>query len=287
MIASKSRAIEQRERQQKGWLVAQAAARLLLEKYHVEKVALFGSMLDPRKIRRHSDVDLAVWGLPDEAYYQAASDVSSLSSNFAFDVVRFESAQPGLQGVILQQGYLLSGNANRCSGLENLPLRQHFEIAVNEYAILIGQIERELSELENLVRKNHALLVKLRTTQDEDYLGTVALNLHSFYSGVERMLKQIAQTIDRSVPDTADWHRQLLRQVAAPVRRIRAAVLRPETLAMLNEYCSFRHLVRNIYSFNLRLERVDKLAEELPLCLTLLREDLDRFALAIEPQPEN
>ena len=55
MIASNSRAIEQRDRRQKGWLLAQAAARLLLEKYHVDKVALFGSMLDPRKIRRHSD----------------------------------------------------------------------------------------------------------------------------------------------------------------------------------------------------------------------------------------
>jgi len=56
MIASNSsRGIEQRERRQKGCLFAEAATRLLLDKYHVKKIPLFGSMLDSRKIRRHSD----------------------------------------------------------------------------------------------------------------------------------------------------------------------------------------------------------------------------------------
>jgi hypothetical protein len=92
------------------------------------------------KVKRVTYVNSA-WGLHREAYYQALSDVSSLSSNFSFDILQFESAQPGFQQVILQLGYLLSDDSNRCQDQENFPLLQRFNITVNECAILIGQIE--------------------------------------------------------------------------------------------------------------------------------------------------
>lgn len=282
MSTSNSQVIEKQNRRQNGLLVAQAAARLLLETYQVEKVSLFGSLLNPHSLRRDSDIDIAVWGLPDRQYYQAVNDLSSLSSDFLFDVVQFESAQPSLQRVILQQGLPITALTTQVFDLDQILLRGCLDLSMNDQAILLGQIEQELKELETLVQKTQSLLNKLRATQDDDYIGTIALNLHSFYSGVERILKQIAQTIDHSVPDTENWHRQLLRQMAAPVRPIRPAVLRPETLEMLNDYCSFRHVVRNIYSFNLKLDRVDPLAEALPTCLTFLKADMKRFISTLE-----
>ncbi|MCM1983013.1 nucleotidyltransferase domain-containing protein [Lyngbya confervoides] len=286
MRTPNSQAIAKQERRQKGWLVAQTAAKLLLETYPVEKVSLFGSLLNPHSLRRHSDIDLAVWGLPDSQYYQAVNDLSSLSSDFLFDLVQFESAQPSLQQTIVQQGLPMTAETTLPLKPDQVPRRCYPDSAMNDQAILLGQIEQELEELKTLVQKTQSLLNKLRATQDEDYIGTVALNLHSFYCGVERILKQIAQTIDRSVPDTADWHRQLLRQMAAPVRPVRPAVLRSETLAMLNDYCSFRHVVRNIYSFNLNLDRVDQLAAALPTCLTVLQADLEHFISTLEPPAE-
>ncbi len=283
MGTADSPVIDQQARYHKGWRVAQAAAQLLLATYQVEKVSLFGSLLNPHCVRRHSDIDLAVWGLPDSQYYQAVNDLSSLSADFSFDLVQFESAQPSLQWVILQQGLPMTGETTQFFDPDQSPLRCYPDRSMHDQAILCGQIEQELEELKTLVQKNQALLNKLRITQDEDYIGTVALNLHSFYSGVERILKQIAQTSDRSVPDTEDWHRQLLRQLAAPVRAVRPAVLRPETLAMLNDYCSFRHVVRNIYSFNLKFDRVDQLAEALPTCLSCLQADLEQFISTLEP----
>jgi hypothetical protein len=50
---------------------------------------------------------------------------------------------------------------------------------------------------------------------------------------------------------------------------------------MLDEYCSFRHVVRNIYSINLKSERVQQLAEELPRCFTLVQKDMDNFISSI------
>lgn len=141
----------------------------------------------------------------------------------------------------------------------------------------MGQIQQELSELNNLVQKNQQLLQKFNRTQDEDYLGTIALNIHSFYTGVERIFKQIAQTIDGSVPDTPNWHRQLLRQMSSPVISKRSPVIDIKTRDLLENYCSFRHVIRNIYSFNLQPEPVQKLAEDLPYCFDLLQQDLQNF----------
>lgn len=145
------------------------------------------------------------------------------------------------------------------------------------YALLIGQIRQDLTDLERLVTQTIALLKKVQMTGDEDYLGTVALNLHSFYSGAERIFREIARMVDASMPDGTDWHRRLLRQMSAEISDIRPAVLTEATRNALNEYCAFRHVVRNVYTFDLRAIRIQELAAELPACYELLRQDTESF----------
>jgi predicted nucleotidyltransferase len=257
-------------RYQKGWETAQQAARILREKYQIEKVILFGSLLDLSKFRYHSDIDLAVWGLAEQLYYQALKDILAISPDFSIDLIQIESAQPSLQTTIKNQGIDLE--------LVNKPSLMVLDMSQNSAnLVLLGQIQQQLRELNNLVQKNQQLLQKFNRTQDEDYLGTIALNIHSFYTGIERIFKQIAQTFDGSVPDTPDWHRQLLRQMSSPVISKRSPVINLNTRYMLEDYCSFRHVIRNIYSFNLQPERVQKLAEDLPYCFDLLQQDLQSF----------
>jgi predicted nucleotidyltransferase len=258
-------------RYQKGWETARKAARILREKYQIEKVILFGSLLDLSKFRYHSDIDLAVWGLPEQLYYQALKDILAISPDFSIDLIQIESASPSLQTVINNQGVEVeSVNIQHL----NSSLTMNHNAA---HLVLSGQIQQELSELNNLVQKNQQLLQKFNRTQDEDYLGTIALNIHSFYTGVERIFKQIAQTVDGSIPDSPDWHRQLLRQMSSPVISKRSPVINLNTRDVLEDYCSFRHVIRNIYSFNLQPERVKTLAGNLPEGFDLLRQDLQSF----------
>jgi predicted nucleotidyltransferase len=267
---------------QKAWQIAEKAAKVLLKNYQVSKVILFGSLLDINKFRSCSDIDIAVWGLPDNNYYLALSDLLDLTSDFSFDLVQLESAPPNLQQKILQQGYTLD-NFSTTSQLNIVNLKKNI---MNKYSVLIGQINQELKELQTLVKSNQRLLEKIKRTNDEDYLGTIALNLHSFYSGVERIFKQIAQTVDQSVPDQADWHRQLLRQMTASIPNIRPAFISQTTKIMLDEYCSFRHVVRNIYSINLKGDRVQQLAQQLTECYSLLQKDIEDFINIISEQDQ-
>ncbi len=145
------------------------------------------------------------------------------------------------------------------------------------YVVLIGQIRRELHELGCLVQQTSTLLQKVIRTGDLDYLGTVALNLHGFYSGAENIFREIAREVDDAVPEGDNWHRRLLKQMSAEIPAVRPAVLSDTTRTVLDDYCAFRHVVRNVYTFNLRPARLQELATALPDCYDLLSQDLETF----------
>jgi hypothetical protein len=84
------------------------------------------------------------------------------------------------------------------------------------------------------------------------------------------------------MPEGADWHRRLLRQMSAEIPNLRPPVITLETRNALDEYCAFRHVVRNIYTFNLRLDRIQNLAALLPQCYQLLYRDSETFCSFLE-----
>ncbi len=87
---------------------AAAAARALRERWpQLEAVWLFGSAAAPDTFRRHSDLDLAVGGLPPEAQITAlgvverevdAALAAAGEAGTAIDLVRIEDLDPHWQG---------------------------------------------------------------------------------------------------------------------------------------------------------------------------------------------
>lgn len=147
----------------------------------------------------------------------------------------------------------------------------------SRYQVLLGKIRQGVEDLKKLVDQTATVMTKIEQTGDLDYLGTVALNLHGFYSGVEKIFQEIAVDLDGSLPEGRDWHQRLLRQMRVDVPQIRPAILREETLKLMNEFCRFRHVVRNVYTFELIPERTQSLAGLLPTGFGMVSEDLERF----------
>ena len=63
---------------------------------------------------------------------------------------------------------------------------------------------------------------------------------------------------------------------------LRPAVIEPKTRINLDEYRGFRHIVRNVYAFNLRPARLQELINDAPDCLANLMADLLAFADFLE-----
>jgi hypothetical protein len=132
--------------------------------------------------------------------------------------------------------------------------------------------------------------------EEDMYLDGVALNLHGFYSGVERLFELIARRVDHNLPTSQTWHRDLLEQMAHDIPGIRpaVAVIDQDRVRALDEFRRFRHLVRNVYTMNLVPEKMTGLLTSLTglwpsLCaeLSAFADFLEDLAQASEEQDES
>jgi hypothetical protein len=77
------------------------------------------------------------------------------------------------------------------------------------FLALIGWIREELAEIARSAQRARELCEKALRTGDDGYWDGVALNLHGFYTGAERIFEEIAREIDGHRPGGPDWHRDL------------------------------------------------------------------------------
>ncbi len=148
----------------------------------------------------------------------------------------------------------------------------HFQLLARRIELEIDQLERTQA-----VAQQH-WQTALRTATDQDaYLNSVALNLHSFYSGLERIFELIAIELDGGVLGGETWHTELLRQMSMEATKVRPAVLQQDTAAKLDEYRKFRHRIRNIYAANLDPERMAYLVVGLSTLWPQVRSELAAF----------
>ncbi len=126
---------------------------------------------------------------------------------------------------------------------------------------LAADIEVELRQLAHLEITIQEVQREIAKDADraEFFYESLALKLHNFYNGCERIFRMIASELNGTLPSDYDWHRRLLKRMSM-ARDGRPALITLETARQLQEYLAFRHVVRNIYGFELDPARVQKLA---------------------------
>jgi hypothetical protein len=147
---------------------------------------------------------------------------------------------------------------------------------------LASRIRRELDELELVLARIEEGWQRAHRSDDDFYLDGVALNLHGFYSGLERIFSLIAEMIDGSIPQGENWHLLLLQQVTAEIPDVRPAVISGSVSKDLNEYRGFRHVVRNVYTYHFDPEKIEILVNKVPDLFIQLKLELSAFADFLE-----
>jgi hypothetical protein len=84
------------------------------------------------------------------------------------------------------------------------------------------------------------------------------------------------------MPGAANWHLLLLEQMAHERTGIRPAVLSDRTRGALDPYRGFRHVVRNVYTFQFDPARMELLVAAAPTLFAEVRAELLAFAHFIE-----
>lgn len=89
------------QRRAAGIATARKAANVLRQQFGAKRVVLFGSVLGDG-FHETSDLDLAVWGLPESLYFKAIAQVDGLDG-FTIDLVEAQHAFSHIVDAI-QQG---------------------------------------------------------------------------------------------------------------------------------------------------------------------------------------
>jgi hypothetical protein len=152
------------------------------------------------------------------------------------------------------------------------------------YMELAHRVRDEVPDLERVIKRvlRSWELSKGSPEQQDVYLDSVALNLHGFYSGLERLFELIARHVDRDLPAGETWHCSLLQQMTKDVEDVRPAVISVENARILDGLRRFRHLVRNVYTLNLVPEKIEPLVAALPGLWLQLKAELLAFADFLE-----
>lgn len=150
---------------------------------------------------------------------------------------------------------------------------------IARYQVLRRRIETEQEQIHRAATKaQRAHEASKRGSADESfYLDSTALNLHGFYNGVERLLEIIARDVDDTIPTGHNWHRDLLQQMLLDIQGVRPAVLAPTTVDLLGDYLGFRHIVRNLYTWDFIPTRLGELVADLPKTVAALDQDVSKF----------
>jgi len=114
------------------------------------------------------------------------------------------------------------------------------------------------------------------------FAAAAALGLTVLYNAMERLWRNIAGRIDRTVPSGRRRRAELLRQMSLDLRGVRPPVLREETCGLLDELRRFRSLVWHTPITDITEERVRFAAEVMERAVPALRRDLEAFAEALE-----
>jgi len=142
---------------------------------------------------------------------------------------------------------------------------------------LIKSIQQETSSLDELCSQINLFINKVEQADGESkifYKRAAGSILHDFYTGIEKIFREIGIRMDKSLPKGENWHIELLKSMATPQKK-RNTVISQELMEKLKEYLGFRHLFRNIYGMELEWDK-------LKILLTKIREDVwKRFKVEI------
>ena len=255
---------------QRAWHTAHRIAAMLYEEFGATQVAVFGSLVEPESFSKWSDIDIAIWGIPNDKYFRAVSAAVNISRLFKVDLVDFENSKELFREKIQSQ---------------LIPIEKGAIYKVDRNA-LIQRISDERNKIEETIGKIAERLEKIKTAPAEyreEIVTTIAKNLADCYRGMENIFRRIALDVDLRMPDGSRWHKELLTQMAEPQAE-RPPVISQETFEILEELLAFRHVFNNIYGEELVYKQTERNAKQIDKLFNSFSKELDAFIVYLEKQ---
>ena len=143
---------------------------------------------------------------------------------------------------------------------------------------LVTTLDSELQALHHLAADIATVQREMQQNRAHPWRSyeTMALKLHNFYAGCERIFSAVVAELNGGLPQEVDWPRRLLDKMGT-ARDYRPALLATETAHELHDFLTFCHTMRNIHGFQLNIARVDYLVACYPAAWQHVQADVTQF----------
>jgi hypothetical protein len=142
-----------------------------------------------------------------------------------------------------------------------------------------SEIEKELENIAKLQKEFESVAKKAKEFNNRRILGSI---FHDFYNCCERIFRKISTDINGGFGQTESWHKELLYRMTISIRDIRPRVISEELASELDDYLSFRHIFRNIYGFELKGSRLDRLSDKFREVSQKFKKEIIKFIKEME-----
>lgn len=137
---------------------------------------------------------------------------------------------------------------------------------------------REISaEIKNELKNIDRLVIELKEEKDRGSRRAQGSILHDFYNCCERIFRRISLGINGGFAAEETWHKELLYRMTIAIAGLRPAVISEDLAAELDDYLSFRHIFRNIYGFELKSARLERLVDRFEDVSNRFKDEIVKF----------
>ena len=144
--------------------------------------------------------------------------------------------------------------------------------------LLLIRLRAEIeAELESLTRLQDDLDACVEMGNSNVTLRAKASIFHDLYTGIERIFAKIAAELNGGIPNTPQWHADLLQDMSLNLEDVRPHVITGKLRDSLLPFLRFRHLFRNLYGFNLDPPRMAELNEAFSTVLDTFNSEMHGF----------
>lgn len=143
--------------------------------------------------------------------------------------------------------------------------------------LLISDIQEDLKKIEKL-KQEYDYFIKLIGEKEPDTYqkAVIGFYLHNFYNACENIFINIAKVFENQV-DEASWHKDMLKRMKLAIEDIRPPVISDDLYFLLDDFRSFRHVFRHIYSTELDWEKEKIVADKFEETVKKFKQEINSF----------
>ena len=131
------------------------------------------------------------------------------------------------------------------------------------------KVKAELANIEEVISALSSIDTSRTITKIET--AGIAAYLHSFYNGIENILKQIFINYSWEIPQSESWHKDLLSEA------LKHKVVSESLKKKMIKFLGFRHFFIHNYGFKLDISELNVLLEDLPFVIKKFKSDIKKW----------